>query len=427
MSVYEKMLVFITTPAWGYIFIKFMDQVYRRKYRDVCYYFVWFLFCVISIYFKKFRIPWLNSLVIWFLLILIGAFFYNKNNSFVIYNTFFLIFMIFIEIFPTVIISTIKFVNINDILSNDIINFLMGISESLTGLLLYNFIAKLLLKQKIEKIKLFQAIIAILYIFFELYVVSFIVMLVQNNYRKSKFLLIVIGGFFLLNFLQIYLFKFASDAKEYEQRELMLEQQKYLMNVYYQNIDEKYINTQRIMHDIKRHIDMARNYFSDGDSKNANKYLDTIEENIRSIGRTFRFKNKILNLIINEKYITCKSKGIEFNVKVQDIEKLNISDYDMTTILSNLLDNAIEACEEIDVQENRKIELRIHKYNEFLIVSVKNPVESLNYKRDKFISTKKGHLGIGLVNVEDTVKRYDGNFKIEHYNKIFLVKIVFPM
>lgn len=166
MSGYEKMLVFTTTPVWGYIFIKFMDQIYKRKYRDVCYYFVWFLFCAISIYFKKFRIPWLNSLVIWLLLTLIGAYFYKKNYSFIIYNTFFLIFMIFIEILPTVIISTIKFVNINDILTNDIINLLMGISESLTGLLLYNFIAKLLLKQRIEKINLFQSIIAILYIFF---------------------------------------------------------------------------------------------------------------------------------------------------------------------------------------------------------------------------------------------------------------------
>lgn len=214
---------------------------------------------------------------------------------------------------------------------------------------------------------------------------------------------------------------------EYEQRELAIEQQKYLMNVYYENIDEKYINAQRIMHDIKRHIDMVRNYFADGDSKNANKYLDTIDENIRSIGRAFRFRNRILNLIINEKYITCKSKEIEFDVKVQDIEKLTISDYDMTTILSNLLDNAIEACEEIDVQENRKIELHIHEYNEFLIISVKNPVGSFNNKMDKFITTKKGHLGIGLVNVEDTVKKYDGNFKIEHNNKIFWVKIVFPM
>lgn len=304
MSAYEKMLVFITTPAWGYIFIKFMDQIYKRKYHNVCYFFVWLLFCVISIYFKRFRIPWLNSLVIWLLLIFITALFYKKNYCFVIYNTFFLIFMIFIEIFPIVIISTIKFVNINDILTNDIINFLMGVSEPLTGLLLYNFIATLLLKQKIQKINLFQSIIAILYIFFELYVVSLIVSLVQNNYRKSKLLLIVIGGFFLLNLLQVYLFKYVSDAMEYEQRELAIEQQKYLMNVYYENIDEKYINTQRIMHDIKRHIDMVRNYFADGDSKNANKYLDTIDENIRSIGRAFRFRNRILNLIINEKYIT---------------------------------------------------------------------------------------------------------------------------
>lgn len=216
MSAYEKMLVFITTPAWGYIFIKFMDQIYKRKYHNVCYFFVWLLFCVISIYFKRFRIPWLNSLVIWLLLIFITALFYKKNYCFVIYNTFFLIFMIFIEIFPIVIISTIKFVNINDILTNDIINFLMGVSEPLTGLLLYNFIATLLLKQKIQKINLFQSIIAILYIFFELYVVSLIVSLVQNNYRKSKLLLIVIGGFFLLNLLQVYLFKYVSDAMEYD-------------------------------------------------------------------------------------------------------------------------------------------------------------------------------------------------------------------
>ena len=85
------------------------------------------------------------------------------------------------------------------------------------------------------------------------------------------------------------------------------------------------------------------------------------------------------------------------------------------TIISNLLNNAIEACEKIQ-EDKRIIEFEIVGYNSQIFISVCNSydMESIINQKQKFITTKEDKLNHGIVleNVRMTVKKYDGDMRI---------------
>ena len=93
------------------------------------------------------------------------------------------------------------------------------------------------------------------------------------------------------------------------------------------------------------------------------------------------------------------------------------------TIISNLLNNVIEACEKIQ-EDKRIIEFEIVGYNSQIFISVCNSydMESIINQKQKFITTKEDKLnhGIGLENVRRTVKKYDGDMRISQENERFI-------
>ena len=96
------------------------------------------------------------------------------------------------------------------------------------------------------------------------------------------------------------------------------------------------------------------------------------------------------------------------------------------TIISNLLNNAIEACEKIQ-EDKRIIEFEIVGYNSQIFISVCNSydMESIINQKQKFITTKEDKLNHGIVleNVRRTVKKYDGDMRISQENERFIVSI----
>lgn len=61
--------------------------------------------------------------------------------------------------------------------------------------------------------------------------------------------------------------------------------------------------------------------------------------------------NVIVNTILNEKYNEMMDKGIIFVFRINDLSSIKIEDEDLVVILSNLLDNAIEACQKCEGKE----------------------------------------------------------------------------
>ena len=131
------------------------------------------------------------------------------------------------------------------------------------------------------------------------------------------------------------------------------------------------------------------------------------------------------DIVANDKIDTAQRNDIEFIYNCEDTALSFIDDIDLTIILSNLLDNAFEECMNNKAEHNT-INLCICQINNFNIINLTNTCYTppqLNHNR--YLSTKAGHSGIGMINVENTVKKYNGSFMSEFKDHLFTTQITF--
>ncbi|MDK2586001.1 ATP-binding protein [Romboutsia sedimentorum] len=186
-------------------------------------------------------------------------------------------------------------------------------------------------------------------------------------------------------------------------------------------------------HDMKNHMICVRHLCEDKDINKALEYIDSMENNITNynqLNQEFYTKNMILDSILRVKKSICIEKGIDFLVDM-DFSKNNSMDMvDVCTIFSNVIDNAIEACDKIDEPNiSKKIILKSKYIDGLCIILIENTKINEVKKRKKLFLTNKENSnmhGIGLTNVKRTVEKYFGEVIFTHSKNTFIVKIMIP-
>ncbi|WP_300382242.1 GHKL domain-containing protein [Clostridium sp.] len=148
------------------------------------------------------------------------------------------------------------------------------------------------------------------------------------------------------------------------------------------------------------------------------RYIGQLE-NASILNSVIRIENTIVKAIIYNKLIECEQFGIKLRYSIiGELDNLTLDDAELTIILSNLLNNAIEATKEI---EYKVIELNIINEEGFFEIEIKNNVDDFLFKEQNLqgffkrgISTKGKGRGYGLYNVKKIVKKYKG----EIFNKL---------
>ncbi len=268
----------------------------------------------------------------------------------------------------------------------------------------------------------------IFYIFLLLYEVIFFASVSSaiQDYMSGNFLIFLMLGFMILNLCVMVILNRISSARESEQRLRLMQQQEELQHQMYQELQKKYAETCKIAHDINRHVSSLKALIETNDcSDKAQKYLSELTEESNRLYPTIKNQNPMLEIILNTTKAKCLSYNIDFSMSIEDFEMPFISDMDMTTIFSNLLDNAIEACREI-AKSRRKIRMIMRAQMGLIVIKITNPCADFNISDIKFgRSTKKNHSGIGLSNVRKAVEKYEGIMNVENEKFMFSVTITF--
>lgn len=206
----------------------------------------------------------------------------------------------------------------------------------------------------------------------------------------------------------------------------MLRQQSNLQLTVYQELQDRYERSIKIVHDAKKHVSALEGLIRAENYDIAENYKKSLFKELDKLQPAFHNKSKILTVIINDELIKAENYNIEMKMIIDDVNIDFLTDIDITTIISNVLDNAIEAVSELP-ECKRKILFIIKEKMSCLIIHSENCYENINmYSPNKFSSTKKGHHGIGLKNIESTVNKYGGVFSIELKDGMFKNLITIP-
>ena len=133
-----------------------------------------------------------------------------------------------------------------------------------------------------------------------------------------------------------------------------------------------------------------------------------------------------IDFLVNKTRVQAGEKGIRFESEVNVLE-IPIEEYDLFMILSNLLENAVEATEQCEEGE-RYIRLQIFTVNRMFFLLVENSYEKEPEEREGRFVTSKGDRsahGWGLENVKETVKRYGGECEIRYGNQVFSFRVMY--
>lgn len=177
----------------------------------------------------------------------------------------------------------------------------------------------------------------------------------------------------------------------------------------YQSMEQNYRQQQTYMHDYKNQLGCIQGLLENEKTQEAIDYIRDLTGGIWKSTDYVDTNHVIVNVILNQKYQYAQENGITMIISVNDLSGLAMAKEDLVVLLSNLLDNAVEACRKLT--ENKMIQFKMVMEKENLILSVKNPVQSVpEIHKGKVLSSKKNRKdhGIGLTNVESVVKRNHG-------------------
>ena len=174
----------------------------------------------------------------------------------------------------------------------------------------------------------------------------------------------------------------------------------------------------QIAHDIKNHLISIKGLISADDSHPAIDYIDSVYEDLNHLSQTIITGHRLFDIILNDKISDMKNLNITFEKEIEKVSLDFIDDKDLTIILTNLLDNAIESCKN---GEKKYIKLQLYTFNEsYLTLKITNSCNKPPLiKKGKLISQKlkKDIHGYGVKNIERSVLQYSG-MCIWEYNEV---------
>lgn len=201
-----------------------------------------------------------------------------------------------------------------------------------------------------------------------------------------------------------------------ENTELHLQAQKAELDTeYYTLLQNQYENSNILIHDIKRHLLSIKDLADENDCDGIEHYIDNLysEYEVKNIKKYSN--HKLVNTIINRYAKVFADSGITFNCDIRNIDFSFIADNELTSLLDNLLENALEASRD---SEEKKVDLLIAPTNvNYISISLNNTCSvAPNIKNGKLITTKKKSTphGYGFKSIKRIADKYDGDVSFDY-------------
>lgn len=212
--------------------------------------------------------------------------------------------------------------------------------------------------------------------------------------------------------------------KHYEQTSELLEDKMRSQLKYYMMLDEKDTEMRKFRHDFRKHMMCVIFMLEEESFSDAENYIRNLTDKFNETVPLYKTGNYIADSILSDKAQECKDKGISFKFTGVIPEK-NLNPLELCTILSNSLENAIEACVKVS-ESSPQIRMASDFKNNYWYVKIVNTSDSdIEIKNNNILTTKSDSLnhGFGLQNIKDVVNKHKGEFRIAQIDGEFTLEI----
>ena len=301
----------------------------------------------------------------------------------------------------------------------------LGIVLTNTLYLLTAYILTCFFHDKIKLKKEEYIIIIIYYIIFLIVVLLSIAMSRNVDFSLiwQKTFLILDMLMFIANIIVLKMIFHINQQNHYEMENALLYMQITQQEKRIREEEKNYREVQLLRHDLKRYLVTYRQLLQEGKYEVIEADIDKILGKRLNTNHCVYTENTILNAVICEKMEQCSIKNIKIEVQVNADKDMDSIEYGV--VLSNLLDNAIEA-EEQEKEENRYICLNIGVEQNMIHLVVGNYISESVLQNNALLETSKKNKqlhGIGLRGVKEFVKNKKGEIEIFEENHMFVVHI----
>ena len=145
-----------------------------------------------------------------------------------------------------------------------------------------------------------------------------------------------------------------------------------LMDRHYDEVENMYRTMRGWRHDYHNHIQAMKAYAELGKYEELIAYLGRLDENLYQVDTVIKTGNLMMDAVLGSKLGLMKKRGIRTDVTVHVPKRMKLTDMELCVLVGNLLDNAIEACEEVEEEENRFIRIYMDTLQEQFYLSVMN-------------------------------------------------------
>jgi len=189
----------------------------------------------------------------------------------------------------------------------------------------------------------------------------------------------------------------------------------------YQALRRTYTDNAKLYHDLHNHIEAIYQCLTGGDIQEAVQYCEELRTPVREISQTVWTGDKAIDYLISSKMALAEQEHIQTKVNIEYPHNMNIRSVDLTTILGNLLDNALEAAKTAP-ERLRFLYLTIRRINAMLIIKVENGYgEAPTQENGNLLTSKADKVfhGWGLKSVQTAAEHYDGAIHTEYADGVF--------
>ena len=179
-------------------------------------------------------------------------------------------------------------------------------------------------------------------------------------------------------------------------------------------------------HDFHNHLQTLKGYIEAGESERALKYIEELDYGVMNTDPLLKTGNVSVDVILSAKIAKAKSKGINVTVKANLPDNLNITDVELSIVIGNLLDNAIEACTASTDKEPFIRVYLVMKSNMLYFSMLNSSGDKLKKDGSLFNSKKGGFHGFGLRRAESIIEKHGGWIKYNSEDGAFSSEFLVP-